>query len=925
MKKTLLTNAVKLSLIGLSATMLIACNPKTSEHYLAEGKQYIAENNDDAAIISLKNALQADPISSDVRFNLAKLYIKTKRYEGAEKELLQAIKFNHDPALVLPLLALAYEKNGTYTELSEIRIEEVGLTPTAKTQVGYYKMLALLRLEKIDDASELIDQMLSLETESTYKTLIAAFKHRLAKENESAESLLLALKEKAPTDQEVLKTLAQVLLTLNKRQEAADIYTEFVKLYPEELKIKFMLSQILVDLGRMDEAETYIDELLVANDQNALLNRLKASVEVTQENFEDAIKYAEMAILNGVNDVDVRLIAGFASYRLSDYDRAVRHLSFVASRLPNNHPSLKILADSQLRTGLTGDAGKVLNRIEGLDQGDAQLLSKVSYQLLRDGYEKNARELIGKASTIGGSAEDLTRLGVLQLSLNDIEGIKTLETAIDVTSDPKEKAGVQSTLVQAYIGSEQYDKALGLVKSWKIGDKNSVEPYMVKGQIHVKRNEIELAKKEYQDALAINAEALDPQMALINLDVLNKDVDSAKQKVENILSQNPSYLPALAINYLLLSKNNEGEKALGRIKSLAANEPQDIGLALLLARIYAGEKKLTESMAALNAISGNDVLPESYWKLKGQVLIALEKMGDAKAHHEAWSLAYPHSKDATINQLLLLDVENDFAKGVEVASKFLEKRSDVQTQILLTHFLIMNRDIKGAKSSYRKLPAGVLETPIAKRFLANFQLADGKAAEALPNALTAYTANPNFRNVVLATVIYDRLEKDKEVLGFLQKHVTDHPSDMKTKMLLAELQYKTDNVAAMRHYEQAVQANPTNYVALNNLAYLNLQQGNIEAAKDYAKDALFLQPDNISIVDTLAMVLMAEKSYSEAVKHYEQADINKEAPEDIYLNYVEALLLNNQFDVAMRRLDQKQFEEAVSRERISELKLNHLL
>lgn len=925
MKKTLLTNAIKLSLIGLSATLLIACNQKTSEQHLAEGKQYITENNDDAAIISLKNALQADPISSDVRFNLAKLYIKTKRYEGAEKELLQAIKFNHDPALVLPLLALAYEKNGTYTELSEIRIEEVGLTPTAKTQVGYYKMLALLRLEKIDDASELIEQMLSLETDSTYKTLIAAFKHRLAKENESAESLLLALKEKAPTDQEVLKTLAQVQLTLNKRQEAAYIYTEFVKLHPEELKTKFMLSQILVDLGRMDEAETHIDELLVANDQNALLNRLKASVEVTQENFEAALSYAEIAILNGVNDVDVRLIAGFASYRLSDYDRAVRHLSFVESRLPNNHPSLKILADSQLRTGLTGDAGKVLNRIEGLDQGDAQLLSKVSYQLLRDGYEKNARELIGKASTIGGSAEDLTRLGILQLSLNDIEGIKTLESAIDVTSDSKEKTSAQSTLAQAYIGSAQYDKALELIESWKIGDKNSIEPYMVKGQVHVKRNEVELAKSEYQNALAINAEALDPQMALINLDVINKDLVNAKQKVENVLSQNPSYLPALAINYLLLSKDNEGEKALGRIKSLIANEPQDIGLALLLARIYAGEKKLTESMDALNAISGNDVLPESYWRLKGQVLIGLEKMDDAKAHHEAWSLAYPQSKDATINQLLLLDVDNNFAKGAEVASKFLEKRNDIQTQILLTHFLIMNRDVKGAKSSYRKLPAGVLETPIAKRFLANFQLADGKVEEALPNALTAYTANPNFRNVVLTTVIYDRLEKDKEMLGFLQKHLSDHPRDMKAKMLLAELQYKTDNVAAMRHYEQAVQANPANYVALNNLAYLNLQQGNIEAAKDYAKDALLLQPNNISIVDTLAMVLVAEKSYSEAVKYYEQADINKDAPEDIYLNYVEALLLNNQFDIAMRRLDQKQFEKAVSRERISELKLNHLL
>lgn len=926
-KYTLLANAIKLSLIALSASILVGCNdPVSAEQSIAQGNQYILEDNKAAAIISFKNALQVHPKSADVRFNLGKLYTLTKQYQSAEKELIYALKYGYDAAEALPLLSLAYEKNGTHVELSEIDITLVSNNPQAFAKVGYYKTVGLLTLNKIKEASLLINQIIALDIESKYKSLTTVFRYRMDKTTDNAEQLMLALKEKHPYDLEVLKTLAQTQLASGKNDDAAQTYIELTALFPEALRERFALSSLLVELNRTDEAEPYIDELLSVNDQNVLLNHLKSSVEFAQENYHDSAEFAEKAILNGSTEPALRLIAGYSSYYLEKYEAVNRHLSYIERQLPNDHPALKVLADSKLRIGLTGEAGAVLSRIDGLDKNDASLLSTVSYQLLQDGYVKNARDLIDKASSLVDSTEDLTRLGVLQLSINNLDGIETLEMAAKESSqsngDNKTNV-IQRTLIGAYIDSGQNDKALGLIAHWKENSQSDIAPYMLKAKIHVKLNEIAQAKAEYTLALNIDATGLEPQMALINLAVIEKDLEQAQAKTNAVLAQNPSYLPALAINYLLSLKSGEGEKGLELIKKAVISEPDNIGTALLLARIYAGDKRLTKSLDALNYISDKPILPESFWKLKGQVLVALGDMTVTKAHYDAWSLAYPYSKAATINQLLLNDIDNNFAKGAEIAKAFLAKRDDVQIQIFLTHFLIMNSDLESALVSYNKLPKAVLETPVAKRFLANFQLAQNKPEEALPNVLTAYAANPNYRNVILATVVYDRLEKGDELLAFLTKHVNENPGDSQAKMLLAELQYKTDRKTAIKHYEQAVQENPTHVIALNNLAYLYLQQGDIGEAKDYAQDAYFLAPNNDAIIDTFALVLIAERNYREAIEVYEKAEVGKDTSEDIYLNYVEALLLNHQFDLGMLKLHQKQFNESESLKRISGLKDKH--
>ncbi|MDP5031972.1 XrtA/PEP-CTERM system TPR-repeat protein PrsT [Paraglaciecola sp.] len=915
-----LPKMLKFSLISLSVSLLLGCGPKTAEEHIAEAQQFISENNNTAAIVALKNAVQADPKSSEARFALGKVYLDSKQYESAEKELNRAFEYGYEPSKVLPLLTKAYEKTGAYAALSKVDEQQAGLTSVERAEIGYFKVLSLVKLGKEDDARLLIEDLASLDTSSVYKGLTAAYVHIMDKDFDTALEALQALKTQSPLDPEILKLLAQVELALNKPQEAADVFKEYVGLYPDDLQIKFVLAKLLVDLGRMDEAESYVDSLLAVNDQNALLNQLKSAIKASQQDFATALKFAETGILNGSVDPSLRLIAGYSAYKIADYASANRHLSFIVSSLPDNHPALRMLAASQLQIGLTNEAGEVLERIDDLSKEDAPLLSKASYQLIREGYEKDARGLVEKSIELSDTAEDFTRLGLLQLSLNNLDGIVNLEEAVEKSP---ELVSAQTTLATAYVATGQYDKALELAAKWKASSPKEIKPYLIKGQIHIKRQEYTLAQKEYEEAAAIDSKAFEAPMALINLDLVQNRLEAATEKLGALLKRAPDYLPALAANYLFLSKNGQSEQGLQKIKELVAKKPQDIDARLLLARVYVAEQKYDDSLKVLNGFTDTSKLPKTYWTLKGQSLIANNMRSEAEKHYDAWLKIYPNDKEATIGRLLLLDSENKFTEGAEMARSFLQKRDDVQMQILLTHFLLMSSDIKAGKDAYEKLPAATLAMPIAKGFLARLQLEDKKPEDALPNALAAYQANPSYRNVVMVTFIYEQLKQADKGLQFLQQHIDNRPSDMASRMLLAERQIGDDTESAMRSYELAIQANPKNYVAFNNLAYLNLQQGKLQKAKEYAVKAVELMPANPATLDTLAQVLVAEKNYEEALKYYERAVSDKNVSEEIYLNYVDALFLAKQDVLAKRKLGQREFKEEISLKRVGELKAKY--
>jgi putative PEP-CTERM system TPR-repeat lipoprotein len=911
---------LKYAVAVVALGVLSGCNKQTSDGYIEEAKQYVIENDPEAAIIALKNAIQIDSRSAQARFELGQLYIQQKQFESAEKELNRALEYGFEPSKVLPLLTQAYQNTGAYSAISKLEHEQQGLTSVERAEIGYFKVIALVRLNKIDDARLLIEDLAEIDTSSVFKGLTAAYMLVLDEKYETAATAVSELREQSPQNAEVLKLLAQLKLSLGQPSEAAEIFKDYVQFYPEDKQTTFVLAKLLVDVGDLEAADPYIDELLLLNDQNPLLNQLKSATYAQKGDYANALKRAEIAIVGGIDAASLRLVAGYSAYQIQDYSSANRHLSYVARLLPDNHPGLKLLAASQLQLGLTSEVGNVLERLDQLTEEDAPLFSKASYELLRDGFEKEAKVLIEKSTDISRTAEDLTRLGLLQLSLNNLDGIVNLEEAV---SKSPELVSAQTTLAKAYIVTKQYDKALELASNWKSSSPDNAKPYLLAGDVYTRQQKFGQAKVEFEKALALDSNSPTPKLAMVNLAVAQKDMQQASLLLDQLLIEFPNNVPALATYYLVSKQGNKQSSGVEKIQSAFDREPSNITIRLLLARVHVVETNYQNAIELLTEVKDQKDLPKAYWKTLGQSFIKTNQLRPATLHYDAWLAKEPNDKDAIIGKLLLLDSQNKFAEASQLTQGYLNNRDDVQMQLLNTHFLLMQADYPAAQKVYDALPDDVLGLPLAKGFLARFQLNNKQPELALENVLVAYNATPNNRNLILLVFTYETLKQPNKAMALLNQHIEKQPTDLAARMLLAERQIGDDLSGAMESYELALQQNPNNYIASNNLAYLYLQKGDIDKAKGYGEKAVELKPNNAAALDTLAQIYIAEKDYKQALKLYDRAITDDMQNEEIYLNYVEVLFLGEDIVLAKRKLTQREMKQDASIARVAKLKADY--
>ncbi|MFT4808424.1 MAG: putative PEP-CTERM system TPR-repeat lipoprotein [Paraglaciecola sp.] len=915
--KSFNSTQLKYAIAVVALGALSGCDKQTSDEYIIEAKQYVAENNPKAAVVALKNAVQLEPKSAQARFELGQLYVQQKQFESAEKELNRALEYGFEASKVIPLLTQAYQRTGAYSAISKLEHEQKGLTSVERAEIGYFKVVALSRLNKIDDARVLIEELRKIETSSVFKGLTAAYMQVLDEDYETAATAVTVLREQAPQNAEVLKLLAQLKLSLGAPDEAADIFKDYVQFYPEDKQTTFVLAKLLVDVGDLKAADPYIDELLLLNDQNPLLNQLKSATYAFKGDYANALKRAEVAILGGIDAASLRLVAGYAAYQIQDYSSANRHLTYIARLLPDNHPGLRLLAASQLQLGLTSEVGDVLVRLDELTDKDAPLFSKASYELLRDGFEKEAIVLIEKSTNISRTAEDLTRLGLLQLSLNNLDGIVNLEEAV---SKSPELVSAQTTLAKAYLVTKQYDKALELASSWKTTSPDDSKPYLLAGDVYKRQQKFVEAKIEFEKAIAKDSNNPSPRLALVNLAVAQKDMQQASLLLENLLIEYPDNVAALATHYLVSKQENKQSLGIEKIQSAFDSEPSNTAIRLLLARVQVVETNYQVAIELLTEIKNQTDLPKSYWKILGQSFIKSNQLRPATLHFDAWLAIEPNDKDAIVGKLLLLDNQNKFAEASQLSQGYLNNRDDVQMQLLNTHFLLMQADFPAAQAAYDALPDNVLGLPLAKGFLARFQLNNKQPELALENSLVAYNATPNNKNLILLVFNYDKLKQSDKSMVLLEQHIKTQPKDLAARMLLAERQIGGNTSGAMTSYEMALQQNPNNYIANNNLAYLYLQKGDIEKAKGYGLKAVELEPDNSAALDTLAQIYVAEKEYEEALNLYDRAITDTMQNEEIYLNYVETLLFAKETILAKRKLSQREMKQKISITREAKLR-----
>lgn len=903
--------------VMLTSVLLSGCSEKSMESHLADARNYASQQQLDAAIVEYKNAIQKGPNAAEPRFELGKLYLQQKNYAAAEKELNKAMDLGHPVSQVIPLLSVAYQQSGAENALAEVDYRAEGMTAVESAEVGFYKLQALMQLGKSEEAQALLADLSTLDTSSVYKGLIDSYAFVLDNDMEGALAATEALREQAPTNKDVLQQLAKIYLQNGEPEKAAEVYGVYVSQFPDDVTSKFAYAALLIEIRDLDKAQPIVDDLLVLNENHPLLNTFKGIIESANENYAKALEHLEIAVQNGRSDQVVRLVAGFSAYQIQDFEAAQRHLTMVASSLPDNHPGLRMLADSMLQLGENDEALEVLARVEGEQGVDAALFSKASYQLLKEGNVVGAQQMVEKSEGVSTTAEDLSRLGVLQLSLNDIDGLVNLEQAVE---QAPESVTSQATLLRAYIATNQLDKAKSAAKEWHETSPDTAAPLIYLGNIATAEGAYQEAAQYLDKASELNDAGNEVTYSRAKLLVAEGKKENAVAFIRAFIDENPADVQALALWFVLAMENGNADSVVKHTQTQFNASKGDINLRLLLARMYSLNSQLDKTVSLLADVQGDESSPQAFWNLKGQALIATNNVKEATTFFDHWLSVYPQDKNAVLGKLLIVDSQKQFNQGLELTNKVLAKRPDAQLTLLKAYFHSRLGQAKPAWEIINNTSDDVRTLPFVRGVIARLHLIDKAPEQAIDHAKVAYDATANSDNALLLVAALEMSGKREQAFSFLQKHVKAHENDVQSAMLLAERQIGKDRASAIKTYELILTKTPDNFVVLNNLAYLAFEDKDLTRAEELAKKAVSLQRENADAVDTLAQIHIAKGEKEEALKLYEQISTGPIANDDVYLNHVALLLELDKKALAKRRLASREFNSEAAKQRAESLK-----
>jgi putative PEP-CTERM system TPR-repeat lipoprotein len=662
---------------------------------------------------------------------------------------------------------------------------------------------------------------------------------------------------------------------------------------------------------------------LEINSNNGRLNQLKATARSVAEDFVAAKEFAEKAINGGRSDSALRLIAGFASYQLKDYEGVIRHITVVSDVLPDDHPALRILVDSQLQLNMGEDANAVLTRVDDTVSDQLLLFPRASYGLIKDGDTEAAKEMIQQAENTGNSPEDLIRIGALKLSLNDLDGITDLETALTKAPDSYE---AKSTLAGAYIVTKQIDKGLALAQKWQIEQPKMVEGYLLEADMLGQQNKLTEATQALEKAQAIDSENSFVQLASIRLDMILERYEQGLIKVESLLAKEPNNVNALASYYKIKSELGDPSIAIQKIENAAKNNIDNEGLTILFASALVADEKFHEAINELNKIDANRFTQNTYWRLKGMALYNTSNLTELLTHYTKWVSIFPDQIDATLGLLHILDLQRDFTKAADVAEDFLAIKEQVQIRMMAAYFLAMSENAIAAKNALKGIASEYQELPYFRGINARIAVLEGRGGQVVEDAEANYQARKSSDNLALYVQTLDSAGQTAQVFPIVQQHVTDFPADVRSKALFAARQVAIDSAAALASYEELLLDFPNDPGLLNNAGYLHFKANNIEKAFEYSAKANQINPKNLNYADTYAQVLLQRGETEQAVEAYNIAMTDTVSHQEIILNYIEALFKNNNELAAKRRIQQfkTRLKTQESKDRLFDLQVKYL-
>ena len=582
---------------------------------------------------------------------------------------------------------------------------------------------------------------------------------------------------------------------------------------------------------------------------------------------DQALKLVNGADEPDANDANLLGLKAAISYKLKDYDSAIRNAQAAIKIEPENVDALIVLAADRLANNDPQGALQLLSSDALTQKNDlgVQLFKIKLYEKLKDysQLETLLRSVAEAHPQDVAFRKELVELYMFQHRPQDAE--KELR-AISAADPKNSQAGLD--LVRFLYSARGPQSARDELVA-RINAGGDIFTYQLAlAEFDYDQGKVDDSFKSLQALAnsASSANAVKAKTLLAALNLRQKNTDAAEKIVADILANDEGNVDALKLRASIRLSRNEFDAAISDLRQALNAQPRSQDLMLMLATAY--EKS-------------------------GSIDLADKQFADALKSSK-------YAANVGLDYVAFLRRRGGSNRAYDVLTE-LAKRWPNNIQVLsgLAQAKLARQDWVGAQQSAEAIKRIGNTGGIADQILGSALAGEHKYDESIAAFQSALAAAPSAVQPMTALVgaLVSAKQTDKAI-AFLQNALKENPNNAEAYVLLGDVELANGTPdQAEKHFKKAIENQPKSDIGYHALADLYLRRKDADAALSVIRTGLKELPDSATLHLTLASTLELKADYEGAISEYEYL-LKQQPGSMVIVNNLASLLADHRTDPA---------------------------
>lgn len=919
-----------------TALALFACSGSTPQELISSARKSLAKEDNAAAVVQLKLALQTDPASREARLLLGEALLGADDVDGAIVELTKVLNDGGPEDEVLPSLSRALVAAGDYKKLVTLYGGKVLKSRTARAALKTNLAAAWGGLGQRAKSEAAIIEALA-EAPDYGPAMVVKARHLAgAGRIDDASTLVEAAIAGNDRLHEAWLLKGEILeVTKSDTKSTQAAFNKALALRPSNVAAHAANFNFLLRQRDIDGAKAAAARLRAARPGHPHTALVDAQLAFVDQQYPRAREIVQLLLRAFPDHLQALALGGAVEAKLGYLIQAATHLKKALLLDPTLDVARRNLAEVEMRLGQSAKALDTLQPLLSTATPSAEALALAGHAQMRLGNAATAeRHFLRAAELAPNDTRLLTAAAAARLDGNDIA---TALSALEQLSVKSKDTFADEALFATRMKRREFKAALATLDTMIQKQPGNAAHIEMRGRVHLARRDTAAARVAFEQALKVDPAHFAALSSLASLDAFEGKPDQAIARLKASVDADPKNAATLmALADMKVRTNGPVDE----IKKLYADaivvSPMSPEPRLALIDLALRQRRFKDALQL-----AQDALAATPWDLRVLDAAGQAQMRAGDGEQAAATFRRLASAAPTAPQPYLRLAEVYSASGLRDKAEtalLLALEIDpklVEAQVALLDVLVVSTGQSKSVERIRRLTQVNPNRPLGYLLEAEYQLRrrDVDAAAAVLRRGIDKTDSGELAGKFYGVLLQAKrnAEAEKFASAWIRKHSND--ADFEYLMALAAIA-RADFKSAEQHLKRVLTTFPKHLLALNNLSWVmvnNESKGAVEIARraldlqpddpaalnnlawvmlsvgdagavDFAQRAVELQPKNPNLLDTLAQALAAENRATEAVALQKRAVEMAPKDDNLRLTLAKVALRAGDKDLARKEL-----------------------